>query len=99
MLVAAAGVAVLALPVPDARLAGVVVGSVVFSVGLAPAYVLSTELATSAASPERAGATSGLLETSAELGGALGIALLGSLGGAVYRAGPSSAPLLPARPS
>src|SRR4051794_27873624 len=87
VLVAAAGVAVLALPVPDARLAAVVVGSVVFSVGLAPAYVLSTELATSAASPERAGATSGLLETSAELGGALGIALLGSLGGAVYRTG------------
>ncbi len=87
VLVAAAGVTVLALPVPDARLAVVVVGSVVFSVGLAPAYVLSTELATSAASPERAGATSGLLETSAELGGALGIALLGSLGGAVYRAG------------
>ena len=37
------------------------------------------------APPERAGAASGISETSAELGGALGIALLGSIGTAVYR--------------
>ena len=35
--------------------------------------------------PERAGVASGLSETGAELGGALGIALLGSIGVAVYR--------------
>jgi DHA2 family multidrug resistance protein-like MFS transporter len=37
------------------------------------------------APPERAGAASGISETSAEFGGALGIAVLGSLGAAVYR--------------
>jgi MFS transporter, DHA2 family, multidrug resistance protein len=38
-----------------------------------------------AAPPERAGAASGISETGGELGGALGIALLGSIGTAVYR--------------
>ena len=37
------------------------------------------------APPEQAGAASGISETSAELGGALGIAVLGSVGAAVYR--------------
>jgi MFS transporter, DHA2 family, multidrug resistance protein len=40
----------------------------------------------SAAPPERAGAASGISETSSELGGALGIALFGSLATAVYGA-------------
>jgi DHA2 family multidrug resistance protein-like MFS transporter len=39
----------------------------------------------SSAPPERAGAASGISETGAELGGALGIAILGSIGVAVYR--------------
>jgi DHA2 family multidrug resistance protein-like MFS transporter len=39
----------------------------------------------SAARPERAGAAGAITETGAELGGALGIALLGSLGLWVYR--------------
>jgi DHA2 family multidrug resistance protein-like MFS transporter len=47
--------------------------------------MLATELTVASAPPDRSGAASGILETSAELGGALGIALLGSLGGAVYR--------------
>src|SRR5262245_36037897 len=37
------------------------------------------------APPERAGGASAMSETSAELGGALGIAILGSIGAAVYR--------------
>ena len=37
------------------------------------------------APPERAGAASGISETGAELGGALGIAVLGSIGVALYR--------------
>ena len=37
------------------------------------------------APPERAGAASGISETGSELGGALGIAILGSIGVAVYR--------------
>jgi len=46
---------------------------------------LTTELIVSSALPERAGAASGISETGVELGGALGIAILGSIGAAVYR--------------
>jgi DHA2 family multidrug resistance protein-like MFS transporter len=45
----------------------------------------TTDLIVSSAPPERAGAASGISETGAELGGALGIAILGSIGVAVYR--------------
>jgi DHA2 family multidrug resistance protein-like MFS transporter len=62
-----------------------VAASVVTSLGLAPVFGLTTELIVGSAPPERAGAASGISETSAELGGALGIALLGSLGVAIYR--------------
>jgi DHA2 family multidrug resistance protein-like MFS transporter len=38
-----------------------------------------------AAPPERAGAASAISETGTELGGALGIAIIGSIGAAIYR--------------
>jgi len=62
-----------------------VTGSVVFSLALAPVDTLATDLAVGAAPPERAGAASALSETSAEFGGALGIAILGVLGTSIYR--------------
>jgi DHA2 family multidrug resistance protein-like MFS transporter len=64
-----------------------VLASVVISLGLAPVFGLTTELIVGSAPPERAGAASGISETGAELGGALGIALLGSVGAALYRGG------------
>jgi MFS transporter, DHA2 family, multidrug resistance protein len=66
-------------------LALLVAGSVIFSLALAPVDTLATDLAVGAAPPERAGAASAITETSAELGGALGIAVLGVVGTAVYR--------------
>lgn len=60
-------------------------GSVVFSIGLAAVFTLATDLMVSNAPPERAGAASAIAETSSELGGALGIAILGSVGTAIYR--------------
>ena len=66
-------------------LAVVVAGSVVISLGMAPVMSLTTELIVGSAPPERAGAASGISETAAELGGALGISILGSLGVALYR--------------
>ncbi|MCC7353299.1 MAG: MFS transporter [Anaerolineae bacterium] len=66
-------------------LAIVVTASVVISLALSPVFTLTTELIVGSAPPERAGAASGISETGAELGGALGIAILGSLGTAVYR--------------
>jgi MFS transporter, DHA2 family, multidrug resistance protein len=62
-----------------------VAASVVISIGLAPVFGLTTELVVGSAPPERAGAASGISETAAELGGALGIAILGSIGVAIYR--------------
>ena len=62
-----------------------VAGSVVFSLGFGPLFVLTTDLIVGSAPPERAGAASAISETGAELGGAMGIAILGSIGTAVYR--------------
>src|SRR5262245_22682124 len=63
----------------------VVAGIVVLSLGLAPLFTLAADLAVGSAPPERAGAASGISETSSELGGALGLAILGTVGTAVYR--------------
>jgi MFS transporter, DHA2 family, multidrug resistance protein len=51
----------------------------------APVGTLATDIIVGSAPPEKAGAASGISETSAEFGGALGIAILGSIGTAVYR--------------
>jgi MFS transporter, DHA2 family, multidrug resistance protein len=70
---------------PDADLAILAIASLGVSLGLAPVFTATTDLIVSSAPPERAGAASGISETGAELGGALGIAILGSIGVAVYR--------------
>jgi DHA2 family multidrug resistance protein-like MFS transporter len=70
---------------PDADLAILVGASLLVSLGLAPVFGATTDLIVSSAPPERAGAASGISETGAELGGALGIAILGSIGVAIYR--------------
>jgi MFS transporter, DHA2 family, multidrug resistance protein len=63
-----------------------VVGAlIIFSLGLAPVIALATDLIVGSAPRERAGTASGISETGAEFGGALGIAVLGSIGIAVYR--------------
>jgi DHA2 family multidrug resistance protein-like MFS transporter len=62
-----------------------ITGSVGYSLGLAPVFTLTTDMIVGAAPPERAGAASALSETGSELGGALGIAVLGSIGTAAYR--------------
>jgi DHA2 family multidrug resistance protein-like MFS transporter len=63
-----------------------VAGLVLLSLGLAPLFTLAADLAVGSAPPERAGAAAGISETSSELGGALGLAILGTVGTAVYRA-------------
>ncbi len=85
--IAAAGLAALAwLPGSGgAGLAVLVTGSVLLAVGVSPVVTLATDQIVGAVPPERAGVASGLSETGTELGGALGIALLGSIATAVYR--------------
>lgn len=85
LLVSVVGLAVLARISPGSPVAHVVVGSVLLALGVAPVMTLSTDRIVGFAPPERAGAAAALSETGAELGGALGIALLGSVVGAVYR--------------
>jgi len=68
-----------------ASLALVVLGWFVISLGFGFAFTVTTDLVVGSAPPERAGAASAITETGAEFGGALGIAVLGSLGMAVYR--------------
>jgi MFS transporter, DHA2 family, multidrug resistance protein len=63
------------------------IGSVVFSLGLAPVFTLAIDLIVGVAPPERAGAASAIAETAAEFGGAVGIAIFGSIGVALYRRG------------
>jgi DHA2 family multidrug resistance protein-like MFS transporter len=60
-------------------------GSIIFSLGTAPLFTLTNDLIIGSVPPERAGAAAGISETAAELGGALGIAIFGSIGTAVYR--------------
>jgi MFS transporter, DHA2 family, multidrug resistance protein len=58
---------------------------VIYSIGISPVVILATDLIVGTAPVEKAGAASAISETSSELGGALGIAILGSIGIAVYR--------------
>jgi MFS transporter, DHA2 family, multidrug resistance protein len=83
--IAAIGLALLTQVAGSDGLATVIAGSVVISLGLGPVLSLTTELIVGSAPPERAGAASGISETGAELGGALGISILGSIGIAIYR--------------
>ena len=85
LLLAAAGFGVLALVDAASGLALLVIGSIVYSLGVSPVIVLATDLVVGSAPVERAGSASAISETSSELGGALGIAILGSIGTAVYR--------------
>jgi MFS transporter, DHA2 family, multidrug resistance protein len=85
LVVTAAGLALLAQAESGSSVALVVTASVVIALGVAPPVTLGTDLVVGCVPPERAGVASGISETGAELGGALGIAVLGSIGVAVYR--------------
>lgn len=89
---ASAGFAVLT-QVDTLGLRGIIAGTVLTYLGLGPVFTLGTELVVGAAPPERAGAAAALSETSSEFGGALGIAVLGSIGTAIYRSRMASATL------
>ncbi len=85
MALAGVGLAILTQVGVVNGLPAMIIGSVVISIGLAPVFGLTTELIVGSAPSEQAGAATGISETGAELGGALGIAILGSIGVAIYR--------------
>ena len=84
-MLAAVGLGLLTRVDGSADLSLIVVASIIVSLGLAPVFTATTELVVGSAPPEHAGLASGLSEAGSELGGALGIAILGSIGAAVYR--------------
>lgn len=68
-----------------------IAGTVIMGLGVMPMTILGTDLVISSAPPAKAGAASATSETAGELGMALGIAVIGSIGAAVYRQGTISA--------
>ncbi len=84
LLLSAAGFAALT-QIADAKTPWLLfAGMMAFCIGLSPIGAITTDLVMGAAPPERAGAASAISETSFEVGGALGIAVLGSLFTFVY---------------
>ncbi|MER5448817.1 MFS transporter [Streptomyces sp. NPDC002764] len=90
--VGACGYGLLALADTDS-LWLVMVACGVLASGIVMVISQITDLALSSAPVERAGSASSLMETGGEFGGALGMAILGSIGTAIYRHDiPASAP-------
>ncbi|MFC9894914.1 MFS transporter [Nocardia sp. NPDC127579] len=85
MALAGVGLLMMTLLRADAGYGMALAASVLCSLGLAPVFGITTEIIVGSAPPEQAGAASGVSETGAELGGALGISILGSISIAIYR--------------
>ncbi|MFH8991181.1 MFS transporter [Streptomyces sp. NPDC017940] len=77
----------------DSALWFTLAGASLYAGGLVAAMTLANELALGAAPPERAGSAAAVLESGQELGGALGMAVLGSIGAAVYSRDMADVPL------
>ncbi|MFE3718118.1 MFS transporter [Streptomyces cyaneofuscatus] len=85
LLIAAVGMVVLTRISGPSDLALAVAGAAITGLGLGPMVSLGTGLIVGSAPPERAGAASAMASTGTELGAALGVAVIGSVGFAVYR--------------
>jgi DHA2 family multidrug resistance protein-like MFS transporter len=85
LVINAAGMFLMSVAAYSESLFGVLGSTMVIAVGFVPVVLTTTGLIVGAAPPERSGSASAISETSAEFGGALGIALLGSLGTLIYR--------------
>jgi MFS transporter, DHA2 family, multidrug resistance protein len=77
--------AAMALSAWGQSLYGILGASMLMALGFVPVILTTTNLIVSSAPPERAGSASAISETSAEFGGALGIAVLGSIATFIYR--------------
>lgn len=91
LLSAAAGYLVLTQVQATSPLWLCLLGASIYAGGAVAAMTIGSELIMGAVPPERAGAAAAVVETSSEFGGALGMAVLGSIGVAVYRSGLASA--------
>ena len=80
------GLVILACAESATGLAGIVIAFALVGFGIGLSMTLNTDAIVGAVPTERAGAASSIAETAYELGTALGIALLGSVHTALYRA-------------
>lgn len=85
LLVYTVGVSAMAVAAYAESLVGVLTASMLVGLGFVPVVLTTTGLIVGTAPPEQAGSASAISETSAEFGGAVGVALLGSLGTLIYR--------------
>jgi DHA2 family multidrug resistance protein-like MFS transporter len=85
LLAAAGGYALLTHVQTHSGLWFVLLGASTYAGGVVTAMTVGNELIMGAVPPDRAGAAAALVETSSEFGGAFGMAVLGSIGVAVYR--------------
>lgn len=84
-LVAAIGMLALSRVSTEPGILLAVVAAAVIGAGIAPMMTLATDVVVASAPPARSGAASALSETASEFGAAVGIAVLGSIGTAIYR--------------
>jgi EmrB/QacA subfamily drug resistance transporter len=85
LLIGSAGTALLAVLGADSSYWPVGLSLVIMAAGLALAFPASTEAIVTSLPPDKAGVGSAMNDTTREVGGAIGIALLGSLLSAGYR--------------
>ncbi len=85
LVLAAGGLVLMALAAGAHSLVIITIGNTIFALGSAPGTAVVAEFVVSSAPEEQSGSASALSETFLEFGGALGIALLGSLTTFVYR--------------
>lgn len=85
LILSAIGFAMLTQLGGSSGLAILVSAFVILSIGISATMTVTTDLIVGVAPPERAGAASAISETSSELGLALGVGIIGSIGTAVYR--------------
>jgi len=85
LVLGAVGLAVMAYAIEAHSLILITLGNTLFAVGSAPGTTVVADFVVSSAPEDQSGAASALSETCSEFGGALGIALLGSLATFLYR--------------
>ncbi|MEU4227066.1 MFS transporter [Nonomuraea sp. NPDC026600] len=85
MLLAGAGFAVLSQLEGEPGVQTLVIGLALLGAGLGAVQAVASDLVVTVAPEERAGSASAVLEAGTEFGAALGVAVLGSLGLAIYR--------------
>ncbi|WP_433240452.1 MFS transporter [Streptosporangium sp. CA-135522] len=85
LLVGAGGFTLLSQLDTSGQALPLVAGIMLMAGGVTLVLTVSSDLIIATAPPERAGSVAGLSQVATEFGGALGIAILGSIGTAVYR--------------